>query len=76
MVPGNPHVLTAGRRGPRFDYSTGGRDADHNFGRNSAAGQRACKNQSDESRQSHSNLFLFLNREPSERYLTTTLFSV
>jgi hypothetical protein len=42
-------MVTAGRRHPPLDYSTGWRDADHNFGRYSAEGQRTCKNQSDQS---------------------------
>src|ERR1019366_1601787 len=43
LVPGNPPIVTAGRRPPRFDYSTGWRDANHNIGRRGAEGQRACK---------------------------------
>ncbi len=54
-------MVAAGPGRPPFDYSMRWRDANHNFGRRSAEGQRACKNQSDQSRQNHSTLFLFLN---------------
>jgi hypothetical protein len=60
MVPGDPNIFTAGRRPPPFDYSMGWPDANHNIARRSAEGQRARKNQSDQSRQNHSTLFLLL----------------
>jgi hypothetical protein len=57
-------MVTAGRRRPLLDYNTGWRDFDHNIGRHSAEGHRACNNQSDQSFKNH-NMLLFLvqNRE-------------
>jgi hypothetical protein len=49
-------MVTAGRRRPLFDYNTGWRDLNHNIGRHGAEGQRACKNQSDQSLKNHNTL--------------------
>jgi hypothetical protein len=56
MVPGNPHMVTAGPPHPPFSYSTGWRDANYNIGRRSAEDQRACKNQSYQSLKKHNTL--------------------
>ena len=55
VVPGNPHMVGAGGRPPRFDYSRGWRDAHHNFGHRGAESQPACKNQTDQSLINHNN---------------------
>jgi hypothetical protein len=44
VVSVNPHIARSGRHPPRFDYSRGRRDANHNFGHRGAEGQPACKN--------------------------------
>ena len=53
LVPGNPHMVTAGRRRPLLDYNTRWRDANHNIGRHGTEDHRACKNHSDQSFKNH-----------------------
>jgi hypothetical protein len=67
MVPGNPHMVTAGPRRTPLVYSMGWRDANHNIDGCGVERERACKNQSDQSFKKHNaNLhFLVPNREPT-----------
>jgi hypothetical protein len=56
MVPGNPHMVGARWATPILDYDTRWRDANHNFSRQRAEGQRTCKNQSDQPSRKHNTL--------------------
>src|ERR1019366_631621 len=55
LVPGTPHMLTAGRPPPPLVPSTGWPDANHHVGRQGTEGQRASKNQSQQSLKKHNN---------------------
>jgi hypothetical protein len=52
-------MVTAGRRRPFLDFNARGRNANHNIGRRGAEGQRAYKNQSDQSLKNHNTLSFF-----------------
>src|ERR1017187_10026926 len=56
MVPGNPHMVTAGSPTAPLDMNPGWRYANHNLGRRGAHGQRAYKNQSQQSFKNHTNI--------------------
>src|ERR1035441_1384719 len=56
MVPGNPHMVTAGRRSAPLDVNPGWSDANHNLGRRRAQGQCAYKNQSHQSFKNHTTI--------------------
>src|ERR1035441_1227737 len=56
MVPGNPHMVTAGRRSTPLDVNAGRSDANYNLGRRRAQGQRAYKNQSHQSFKNHTTI--------------------
>src|ERR1019366_1972361 len=56
MVPGNPHMVTAGSPTGPLDMNPGWRYANHNLGRRGAQGQRAYKNQSQQSFKNHTNI--------------------
>src|SRR5450759_258352 len=78
LLPGNPHVLTAGRPPPPLIHSTGWPDANHHVGRRGAEGQRACKNQSQQSLKKHNNFSFsqYQTANQSSGRRTTTPFSV
>src|ERR1035438_9431873 len=57
MVPGNPYMITAGRGATPLDTNPGWRNADHNLGGGRGTeGQRAYKNQSQQSFKKHTNI--------------------
>jgi hypothetical protein len=56
LVPGNPHMVTAGSPPTLLDVNTGWSDANHNIGRCGAEGQRGCKNQSHQSFKNHTTI--------------------
>src|SRR5450756_1527221 len=55
LVPGNPHMLTARCPPPPLIHRSRWPDANHHVGRYGAEGQRACKNQSQQSLKKHNN---------------------
>ncbi len=58
VVPGNPHMLTAGRGAPSLDYYMRRPDANHNICGRGAESQRACKDQSDQTLKNHNTALL------------------
>src|ERR1035441_1503568 len=57
MVPGNPYMITAGWRSTPLDANAGWSDTNHNLGGGCGTeGQRAYKNQSQQSFKNHTNI--------------------
>ena len=57
VIPGDPHMGTAGPRTPIFDYDMGWRDADYHIGRRGAKGQHSRKHKAGQSFQTHKSFF-------------------